>query len=304
MGPAPEPRLEELAEGIFAYLQPPGGWCMSNSGFLLGPDAVTLVDTAATERRARALRAAIASVTARPPRTLVNTHHHGDHTYGNGVFAPEAVIIGHDGCPARIREQGMLLTQLWTQVEWGQVEIVPPSVTFSDRLTLYAGGRRVELYHFGPAHTTDDVVAFVPDEGVLFCGDIVFNGGTPFVLMGSVAGTLHVLDRLRALGARTVMPGHGDVGGPELFDRTEAYLRWLQDAARSGLAAGLAPLAAARELDLGEYAGLLDSERIVGNLHRAYAEERGEPLGARLETMPIMLEMVDYNDGQVPTCLA
>lgn len=299
-----EPRLEEIADRIHAYIQPDGGWCLSNSGILVGPNSVTLVDTAATEPRARALRTALESVTSLPPRTLINTHHHGDHTYGNGVFAGEATIIGHERCRTEMIEAGLVLTRLWTEVEWGDIEIAPPTVTFTDRLIVHVGELRVELLHVGPAHTTNDVVVWVPDHGVLFAGDVVFNGGTPFVLMGSIAGTLSALDRLRALGARTVLPGHGPVGGPELFDRTEAYLRWIRELARTGVEAGLSPLAVARETDLGEFAGWLDAERIVGNLHRAYAEERGEPAGVPLDDMNIIMEMVTYNGGRIPTCLA
>src|SRR6185503_256731 len=143
-------------------------------------------------------RAAIGSVTPHPTRTVINTHHHGDHTQGNGVF-PESVIIGHDECRTEMIETGLLLTHLWTDVEWGDIEIVPPGVTFADRLTVYVGELRVELIHIGPAHTTNDVVAWVPEHGVLCAGDVVFDTAMPFVLMGSVAGTLTALDRLREL---------------------------------------------------------------------------------------------------------
>ncbi len=129
--------------------------------------------------------------------------------------------------------------------------------------------------YVGPAHTTNDVVAWIPERGVIFAGDLVFNGGTPFCLTGSVAGCLEAIDTVRGLGAATVVSGHGAVAGPEVFDVNAAYLRWIQETARSAPAAGLSPLEAARETDLGDFAGLLDRERIVGNLHRAYAEERG-----------------------------
>jgi len=297
---APEPYLQELANGVYAYVQPDGGWCLSNSGILAGG---LLVDTAATQRRARALRAAVTSVTTAPPKILVNTHHHGDHTYGNGLF-PEAVIVGHDECPAAMREQGLVLTQLWTDVEWGDLEIVPPSLTFPDRLSVRSGDVPVELIHVGPAHTTNDVVAWLPEQRILFTGDIVITTATPFVLMGSVAGSLAALDLLGTLQPEIVVPGHGPVGGPELFDRTEGYLRRVQELARYGVAEGLSPLTLAAETDLGEYGEWLDSERIVGNLHRAYAEEQGEPRGAKLDDLAIIMEMVTYNGGKIPTCLA
>ncbi|MFD7576493.1 MBL fold metallo-hydrolase, partial [Streptomyces sp. NPDC059810] len=79
------PRTEELAPGVYAYIQPDGGWCVSNSGVLIGDDGVTVVDTTATEDRARALRAAVGALTPAPVRLVVNTHFHGDHTFGNAV---------------------------------------------------------------------------------------------------------------------------------------------------------------------------------------------------------------------------
>ncbi|MEV5571720.1 MBL fold metallo-hydrolase [Spirillospora sp. NPDC052269] len=304
MSAVPEPYLQEIADGIHAYVQPDGTWCLNNAGVLVGPDAVTLVDTAATERRTRRLREAVASVTHRPIRTVVNTHHHGDHTHGNHLFAGRARVIGHDLCRPAVLEQGTLVRQLWPDVEWGDVPVSPPDVTFSDRMTLHLGDLPVELRHAGPAHTDNDVVVWIPERRTLLAGDIVFNGGTPFVLWGSVSGTLAALDRLRALGADHVLPGHGPVGGPELFDRTERYLRWIQDLARDAAGAGLTPLQAAREADLGEFADWTDAERVVGNLHRAFAEHAGAEPAARLDIGAAILEMIEYNDGKPLTCLA
>jgi cyclase len=299
----PAPRLQEVADGIHVYLQPDGSWCLSNSGALVGPRSVLLIDTAATALRARALRTAVAALTPLPVQTLVNTHHHGDHTYGNFVF-PEATIVAHALAREEILAAGLQLKLIWPDVEWGDIEIVPPSVTFTDRLTLYAGELEVQLVHIGPAHTTNDVVVWIPGRGVLFAGDIVFNGQAPFCLMGSIAGCLEAIDTLRTFGATTVVSGHGGVAGPEVFEPNAAYLRWIQQTARAGLAAGLSPLEAGRQSGLGEFAGLLDPERVVGNLHRAYAEERGEPRGAPLDFVSIFLQMAEYNGGAMPSCYA
>ncbi|MFC5182550.1 MBL fold metallo-hydrolase [Actinomadura harenae] len=304
MSAVPEPYLQEIADGIHAYVQPDGTWCLNNAGVLVGPDAVTLVDTTATERRTRRLREAVASVTHLPIRTVVNTHHHGDHTHGNHLFADRARVIGHDRCPAAVLEQGTLVKSLWPDVEWGDVQVSPPNVTFSDRMTLHLGDLRVELHYAGPAHTDNDVVVWIPERRTLLAGDIVFNGGTPFVLWGSVSGTLAALDRLRALRPTTVLPGHGPVGGPELFDRTARYLRWIQTLARDAAGAGLTPLQAAREAGLGEFADWTDSERVVGNLHRAFAEHAGAGPGAPIDTRTALIEMVEYNGGKPLTCLA
>lgn len=301
---AAEPRLQEIAENVYAYLQPDGGWCLSNSGVLLDGAGVTLVDTAATEARTRALRTAVRSLSAGPVRTVVNTHFHGDHSFGNGVFAPDATIVAHERARVEMAEAGTGLRLLWPDVNWGDVPVTLPTLTIADRATLHLDDRPVEVFHLGPAHTTGDLFVWLPGPRVLFAGDVTFSGGTPFVLMGSVSGSLRTIERLRALEPAAVVSGHGPVTGPEVFDETESYLRWLQRLARDGHAAGIGPLEAAHAADLGPFADLLDTERLVGNLHRAYAEQVGAAPGARLDVLAAFAEMVEFNGGRTPVCLA
>src|SRR5713226_8496014 len=93
------PEVVEVSDGVFAYVQLDGSWGLNNAGFIVGRDAVTVIDTCFTERRSRAFREAIRSSAGDLPiRTLVNTHHHGDHTHGNYVFISGATIIGHEKC--------------------------------------------------------------------------------------------------------------------------------------------------------------------------------------------------------------
>jgi len=310
----PPATAQEVAAGVFAYVQPDGSWWINNTGFVVGGDQVCAIDSSSTEQRTRGMLDAIRSMTALPVRTLLNTHHHGDHTNGNCLFG-DAVVVGHANCRSNMAGQWIGgLEAVFGEVEWGELTVVPPSVTFDDRLTLHVGDVRLELIYVGtPAHTTGDVVAWLPDQGVLFSGDLVFNGGTPFVLMGSVAGSLEALVMLRSLGASTVVPGHGGVCGPEQFDVVEGYLRWLQEVARGAKAAGLTPLEAAKAIDLGEYAEWLDPERIVGNLHRAYQEipedgvgaaAGGTERGAPADILAAFGDMVAYNGGRPLTCYA
>jgi cyclase len=141
---------------------------------------------------------------------------------------------------------------------------------------------------------------------VLFCGDLIFNGGTPFLLMGSVSGAIEVLEHVvRPLGAQTIVPGHGPVftdAGP--IDATLDYLRFVQDVAARGQHAGLSPLQAALETDLDRFTGWADAERIAGNLHRAYAELGGAAPGAAIDILAALADMVAYNGGVPLTCLA
>ncbi|MEU3756417.1 MBL fold metallo-hydrolase [Streptomyces olivoreticuli] len=300
VGQGTEGRLEEVADGVFGYIQPDGGWCLNNAGLIVSDGQSALVDTAATENRARALRDAVLGVSPAAPRTLVNTHFHGDHAFGNFVF-PEALVIGHERTRTEMLSAGLHLTGLWPDVCWGDIDLVPPALTFTDRLTLHVGDVRAELLHLGPAHTSNDTVVWLPEQRVLFAGDLVMNGATPFVPMGSVSGSLTALAALRELDPRTIVPGHGAVSGPGLLDDAEQYLRYVRELARKGMEAGLSPIDIAREADLGPYGGWLDSERLVPNLHRAIAEERGAAPGSPVDMTALFGEMIEFHGG-VPAC--
>ncbi len=269
----PPPQVEEVSPGVFAFVQADGSWGLNNTGFIVGRDAVLAIDACFTERRTRWLLDAVrGQAGARPVRTLVNTHHHGDHTFGNYLFLPGATIVGHERCRETVLAEGLNTQGFFPGVEWGQIEVAPPTVTFDDRLDLWVDELKVDLIAVAPAHTTNDVVAWMPERKVLFAGDVVFSGGAPFALAGSIGGWLDALDRLRALGAETIVPGHGPISGPDVLDDVAAYLELVLDAARRGMEAGLEPLDVARQLDLGRFGEWLDGERLAANLHRAYSE--------------------------------
>ncbi|MEU7213474.1 MBL fold metallo-hydrolase [Streptomyces sp. NPDC044989] len=297
------PGLLEIADGVYAREQLPGGWCLNNAGLVAGGGRAVLVDTAATRARARHLAAAVDAVAPGGPDVVVNTHFHGDHVFGNVEFAPRATVVAHEQTRSDVAESGHGLCRLWPTVDWGDIPLVLPDVTFEDELTFHAGDLTVHLLHVGPAHTPGDVVAWVPERKVLFAGDVVWSRVTPFVLMGSVHGSLEALERLRGLRPEVVVAGHGPVSGTEALDATEAYLRLLGDVAREGLRAGRTPLAAARAADLGPFGELQDPERLAANLHRACAEAQGMPPGGRIDVAAAFRDMVALHGG-LPPCAA
>jgi cyclase len=301
-----EARLHEVTPGVFAWVQPDGTWWVNNAGAVTGDEGTVLVDTCATEPRTRRFLEAVAEATGGAPvRKAVNTHQHGDHTYGNSLLPDETVVFGHtamrdallvdpliDGCPP-----------VWEPVpNWGNVTRRTPSVVFSSELTLFTGGRRIELRHPGhTAHTPGDVVAWLPEERVLFTGDLLFHGLTPMLLMGSVEGALKSLDWLAAFEPEHVVPGHGPLADasslPGVLAAHERYYRFLLDVARQGRQDGLTPLQAAQGADLGEFAPWADAERVVLNLHRAYADAAG----TEVDLVSAFLDAMTYHGGPMPT---
>src|SRR5277367_3610567 len=156
-------QLIEVADRVYAYIQPDGSWWINNTGFMVGERSVVSIDACSTQRRTRAYLDAIASVTPARVITLVNTHHHGDHTYGNAEFG-DVTIIGHERCRAEVISAGLLgNTGIWEPVEWGDLRIAPPTVTFTDRLRVWSDDMPIEISYVGqPAHTTNDSLVWLP----------------------------------------------------------------------------------------------------------------------------------------------
>ena len=298
----------ELADGIFAYVQLDGSWWVNTAGFLQSDGEVLVIDTCSTAARAGAFATEVGRRAPGVVRRLVNTHSHGDHTYGNAAFQ-NAVIFGHDSTRAevladRVRE---MPPGIWEpNPDWGSMPISPPTVTFASQLTMHVGRLRVEVIYIGTAaHTRGDVVVWIPEHRVLYAGDLVFNGGTPMMMGGSVVGALDALKTLRSFDADVLVAGHGTpVRGTEvvaLLNTQERYHRYVLESAIAGRSAGLPPLEVARNLDLGEFAALLDPERIVLNLHRAYADLDGIP---DIDIGTAFADAISWNGGRPLKCTA
>ncbi|KAF2419813.1 MBL fold metallo-hydrolase [Microbacterium sp. B35-30] len=294
------PQLQRLAEGVWAYVQPDGGWMINNTGLVDDPSGATSIDVASTAARTRAYLDAAAQVASSPIRRVVLTHSHPDHCNGASLL-PDAEIVAHRRVADDLRAPHRLAPHIFTPFVQGDVAPRIPTLVFDDALTIAPEGRRIEVRHPGtPAHTTGDSYVWLPAERVLFTGDLVFHGGTPFALSGSPVGWLRALEQMASLQPEIVVPGHGPVGGPELFAPVADYLRFLIDAAADARVRGLSPLEAARTLDLGRFAGLAEKERIVGNLHRAIAEaEGGQP-----DIPAAWQDMYEYNGAQPLECHA
>jgi cyclase len=295
--------LQELATGVYAYVQPAGGWMVNNCGVITDAarDSV-LVDTTSTERRNRALLAEVAGTGARDPRIAVNTHHHPDHTYGNGFLPTGTTIVGHHLARELILRAGLAATEE-LPADYGDLVVRPPDVTFDDGLTLHLADFPVELITMGPAHSTNDVAVWLPEQQVLFAGDLAFSGGHPIFLEGSMNGFRLALGRMRDLEPAALVPGHGPACRGEevgrVLDELEAYVDHITAVAVDSYAAGLAPLEAARKHQHGPYSDWPESERVVCNLYRAYVELTDFESPVPLNIPHLWPEMVALNGGPI-----
>ncbi|GAA1781051.1 MBL fold metallo-hydrolase [Nocardioides hankookensis] len=296
--------LEEMAPGVHAFVQPDGGWMVNNCGVVVdGSGDAVLVDTTSTEKRNRALLAEVEKVSGGGPRLAVNTHSHPDHTYGNGFLPPTTTIIGHHLCREGVLRAGLAATKE-LPADYGDLVVRPPDVTVDSDVTLHLADRSVELRVLGPAHTSHDIGVWLPEQRALFAGDLAFAGGHPIFLDGSMTGFKEATQRMRALAPEVLLPGHGPVRRgeevAELLDRQEQYVDWIAAIATESYAAGLTPLEAAQKaLQDSPYAAWPESERVVCNLHRAYAETTDYDAGHPLNIPHLWPEMVALNGGPI-----
>ena len=195
--------LHEVADGVWAYLQPDGGWGWSNAGLIAGHDGSLLVDTLFDLRLTADMLEEMRAVT--PVITsVVNTHANGDHCYGNALLG-EAEIIATARCAEEMLElppatmaallrsadslgdTGRFVQKIFAPFSFDDVPLAVPTRTFVERLDLRVGGRAVTLLEVGPAHTAGDAVVHLPHEVVVFTVDILFHGGHPIVWAGHVS---------------------------------------------------------------------------------------------------------------------
>jgi cyclase len=294
--------LHEVADGVWAYLQPDGGWGWSNAGLVTGGDTSLLVDTLFDLRLTAEMLDVMRRTTpaAEQITTVVNTHANGDHCYGNALLG-DSEIIATARCAQEMLElppsamaammcsaddlgaAGRFVRRIFSPFSFEDVPLAVPTRTFEQRLDLRVGDRAVSLVEVGPAHTAGDAVVHLPDDGVVFTGDILFHGGHPIVWSGPVANWIAACDRVLALQPTVVVPGHGPLATPAALEDLKGYFELLTREARTRFDAGMTPLDAARDIDLGPYAGWSEAERVVANLHALYRDFGGEaptgPLG-------------------------
>ena len=287
--------IKEIAKNVYACLQEDKGFGWNNSGFVAtggGLVVDSLWDLPYTKR----MMALYAEVGPQPPRYLVNTHHNADHVWGNQLFEG-AEIIAHRLCKESMEEgiqpaefQAMFAEPVPVERRWfandisvydfSGIEITLPTRLIEDKLELQLDSMPCHIIYVGPAHTSSDVIVHLPDEGIVFAGDIIFNGCTPLGWEGTNAKWLEAIDFINSLEPQMIVPGHGPLCGIKEAIEQRDYLEYVFEQSRPFFDQGLPAMEAAQKMDITKYFGWTEPERLIWNVSRAYREFRGEPWDA------------------------
>ncbi|CAM03226.1 cyclase [Saccharopolyspora erythraea NRRL 2338] len=284
-----------LSAHTTAYLQPPGGWFRNNAGWFTGEDRVLLVDTCATERRSRWLLDAVERSAPGKPVSVVLTHGHGDHANGARLVAESGGAVMVSPETDRMVSSGPhTFPSAFVYSGWGDIQPPRDVEIVSQRTTFDAGGRTAEVIPLATtAHTGGDLVVWVPGDGVLFSGDLVFSGVTPLAVHGRISGWLDALRALEEFEARHLVPGHGPITAPaEAIGAVSEYLRWLLDSVTAVAQPDFAVLEREGRLRWPDWH---DQERHAANLRVAHAEVHGRPV----EIGPVMAAMIESAGGPI-----
>ncbi|MBI3678238.1 MAG: MBL fold metallo-hydrolase [Proteobacteria bacterium] len=284
-----EAGTREVGQGSFAYLQPDGGWGLSNSGLVTSDGEALLIDTMFDYAHTRATLESFQRVSPAKIKTLFNTHHNGDHCYGNALVEGAEIVATERACEAMGHESPGMLAGLmksapgmglvgeyflhcFGRFEFGGIEPKLPDVTFHGHFSKVIGSKRIDMIEVGPAHTGGDALAHVPSDRIVFTGDILFIEGTPIMWVGPIGNWISACEAIEAMDVETIVPGHGPITDKKGVARVRDYLSYIRDEARKRYDSGMSALEAARSIALDDFANWGDSERIAVNTAALYRE--------------------------------
>jgi cyclase len=304
-------KLQQVSEHCYAVLNERNRACDANSG-LVNRDGGVVIDTQSDLAHARRMIELFGQVWPGMPRRVINTSEGSDRVGGNQLFEG-AEIIAQRQVPDRMRQvadprdsqkllggverllprlllkathPGVLAmaTQLRQDYDFEGIKLTLPTTLFDERLVLNLDDTEVHLIHVGPCHQVGDTIVHLPEERVVFAGDVIFRHYTPVGWTGTYEKWLAALDLIIWLDPEVIVPGHGPVCGIEGAMEMKAYLEYVYEESRRYFDQGLDALAASRRIDLGPYASWRGPARLYANVERAYREFRNEPADAPWDT--------------------
>jgi len=235
--PAEVGRVEKIAPNVYFHEGDLARQAHCNNGWIVFENFILVID-GNFPSGAQQVIPKIKATSERPVRYVFDTHHHGDHAYGNRIWLENgATPVAHAGVLAEMKRfetgyfggaPGRWEEMVKTRKDVAASRLQPPLMVFERELIFEEGQTRVELRHFGVAHTRGDGFAWLPNERILFTGDACVNGPYNFMGDGDTTTWVKTLEAARALKPKVICPGHGPMGGPEILDRQISFIAELR----------------------------------------------------------------------------
>lgn len=281
-------KIRDFGNGCFAYLQG-NGWGQANSGLVVDCGEALLIDTLFDSVQTAHMLEQFRRVSPATIRTLVNTHQHGDHAYGNGLVEGAEIIATASAAEAMMHDAPDGMAQLMKSApnlglmgefalhcfggyDFDDCAPQLPNTTFTVKMRRQVGAKVIELIEVGPAHSSGDALVYVADDKTIFAGDVVVVDQHPFLWGSSSENWIAACNLIKTLDVETVVPGHGPPTHKAGVQRVAEYITYIRSAAKARFDAGLEPLEAARSIVLDDYDGWGGCERIAANVASLYVE--------------------------------
>jgi cyclase len=270
------PHFKKLKEGIYVYS---GQLNDANVTIIQTQEGIVLIDTGQTSKDSHIIMAALKKLTSEPVRFIIHTEPHSDHTVGNFVFSPPAIVIAHQGATDSMKKAynpGFIDKRAAVSPEMSEAykgfRLITPHLEYRDKMTLNLGERTLELYYLKNVHSEADTAIWLPKERVLFTAASVtvkrFGNHRPFV---SIPDTLSAIKMMKALNPEVVIPGHGDPGTVKILDDMESYYKLLMERVGAMVKAGKSLDDIKKELKMPETDDWAGKDRFSNNIEAACA---------------------------------
>lgn len=292
-------KAEKIAPDVYFHEGDIKGKGHCNNGWIVFDDYVLVID-ANFPSGAQEIIPKIKAITDKPIRFAFDTHHHGDHAYGNQVWVENgATPVAHVGVVEEMKkyETGLYGNKpgRWEDTAKGRKDVAasklkPPTLLYRTDMIFDDGKHRVELLYFGVAHTHGDGWAWLPNEKILFTGDACVNGAYNFMGDGNSEQWIKTLEAVKKLGAKVVCPGHGPMGGPELLEDQQSFFVELRKQVKkfarkkpAVVQAAVPEIKAALEKHprIARYVG----NSIASQVEKVYVEMGGKPFSPKAAAM-------------------
>lgn len=271
---AAEPEVIKLADNVYGFIGKQGA---ANSDFIVTNEGVVVIDTQGPKELALLLIKKICEITDKPIAYVINTHYHGDHTFGNQYFKETKEIISHENTKKNLIEKDKQHREQFKKF-FGEkalegFELTLPTKTFKDTLTLRAGGKTMELAYLGRGHTDGDIIVYLPIERILFGGDLLYKDRLPWLGDAYISDWTETLKKLKNFDAGIYVPGHGNIGNIVMLFALQQYLIDLKLEVKKYIEKGKTLDDMKKEINLPKYKNWLKyKEWLPMNVEKVYKE--------------------------------